>query len=88
MQISNTELKKVMATGSLRITEPLEEKEWTLPESDQGLVKALTAEILEMPDREDRISEIRQKIEAGTWNPTSDEIADAMIRRSIADRIR
>ena len=34
------------------------------------------------------IAELKAKIEAGEYNPTGDEIADAMIRRSIADRIR
>jgi negative regulator of flagellin synthesis FlgM len=41
-----------------------------------------------MPDREDMIAEIKAKIEAGDYQPSSDEIADAMIRRSIADHIR
>lgn len=88
MQISDTELKKVIATGSLRITEPVEEQEWTLPEGDKPLVRALTQEILEMPDRDNRVEEIRQKMEAGTWNPSADEIAEAMMRRAVADRIR
>ena len=41
-----------------------------------------------MPDREEYIAELKAKIDAGQYNPTSDDIADAMIRRNIADRIR
>lgn len=88
MQISDTELKKVIATGSLRITEPVEEQEWTLPESDKALVAAVTQDVMAMPDREDRLEELRKKIASGTYRPTGEEIADAMMRRAIADRVR
>ncbi len=88
MQISDTELKKVIATGSLRIAEPIEEQEWTLPESDKPLVAAVTREVIDMPDREDRVEELRKKIAAGTYRPTGEEIADAMMRRAIVDRVR
>lgn len=87
MQISDTELKKVMTLGSLRLAEPVEEEVSPRP-GDEPMIKALTQEILEMPDREDRIAELRAKIEAGTYRPSAEEIADAMVRRSIADKIR
>ncbi len=88
MQISDTELKKVMLLGSLRLAEPIEEAEASPRPGDEPLIRALTQEILEMPDREDRVAELRARIDAGTYNPTSEEIADAMVRRSIADQIR
>jgi len=43
--------------------------------------------VLDMPDREAMISELKARIEAGTYNPTGDEIADAMMRRAVADRL-
>jgi anti-sigma28 factor (negative regulator of flagellin synthesis) len=56
--------------------------------SDVELIRRVTQEVVHMPDREDRIAELRAQIEAGEYNPTGDDIADAMIRRAIADRIR
>lgn len=88
MQISDKELKKVMLLGSLRLAEPVDDLEPSPRPGDEALIKALTAEILEMPDREDRIEEIRAKMASGEYKPSADEIADAMMRRAIADRIR
>lgn len=88
MQISDSELKKVMSLGSLRLAEPIEETEVSPRPTDGPLIKALTAEVIAMPDREDRLTELRAKIEAGTYKPDAADIADAMVRRSIADRVR
>ena len=38
--------------------------------------------------RDDVVAELRARIEAGEYNPTGSEIAEAMIRRAIADRVR
>lgn len=41
------------------------------------------------PDvREDIVDEMRSKIESGQYNPESSEIAEMMVRRMKADRIR
>jgi negative regulator of flagellin synthesis FlgM len=56
--------------------------------ADQPLVEALVKRVIEAPDRDEMVEELRARIEAGTYNPTGDDIADAMIRRSIADRIQ
>ena len=88
MQISDTELKKVIETGGLRLREPEELEEPSPRPTDGPMIKALTREIMDMPDREDRVSELKARIEAGEYSVTSAEIADAMVRRSIADRIR
>ena len=40
-----------------------------------------------MPDRTDRIDELKAKIASGTYNVTGEGIAESMIKRSIADRI-
>ncbi|OJU63357.1 MAG: hypothetical protein BGO01_04230 [Armatimonadetes bacterium 55-13] len=57
-------------------------------EADEKLTAQVTQNVLEMGDREDLVADLKARIEAGTYNPTGDDIADAMIRRSIADRIR
>ena len=56
--------------------------------ADKDLVRQVVEAIHNMPDREDFVADLRARIEAGTYNPTGDEIADAMIRRAIADRVR
>ncbi len=56
--------------------------------TDKELIKDMVARIHEMPDREDMVAELQARIEAGEYNPTGDEIADAMIRRAIADSVR
>jgi negative regulator of flagellin synthesis FlgM len=43
----------------------------------------------EMPDvREDVVAALKAKIESGTYHVSSEEIADLMVRRAYADRIR
>lgn len=87
MRISDTEVKKLLALGEEAIDITREEGAPD-PKADTELVARLTDEIVAMPDREDRIAELKAAIASGTYNPTGDEIADAMIRRNIADRIR
>lgn len=88
MQISDNELKKVMLLGSLRLVEPVDESEPSPRPTDGPMIKAITADVVAMPDRENRVDEIKAQMEAGTWNPTSEEIADAMVRRAVVDRIK
>ncbi len=41
------------------------------------------------PDvRDELVAELKARIESGQYNPTGAEIADAMVRRTLADRIR
>lgn len=56
--------------------------------TDADLVAEVTAKVNAMPDREDFVAELKAKIEAGTYNPTGEEITETMIRRAIADRIK
>jgi hypothetical protein len=88
MRISDEQLKKVIEMGGLSLV-PTEDGFVASPRPDDaGLIKSLTTEILEMPDRETMIADLKARIEAGTYNPSGAEIADVMIRRAIADRIR
>ncbi len=50
-------------------------------ELDETIVQKLTSEIFRMKDRNDRIKEIRKKLQAGIYHLTGEEIAEGMIRR-------
>lgn len=86
MQISDNEVKKILGQGGLvQAIEEVAEKRQRA--EDQELVQNVVSQVAEMGDREDRIAELKARIEAGNYNPTGAEIADAMIRRAIADSI-
>jgi anti-sigma28 factor (negative regulator of flagellin synthesis) len=87
MQISDIEVKKILGSKQL-ISEIVEIGEARSTEEDHKLVKKITQDVIEMPDREDRIAELKAKIESGQYNVTGEEIADTMIRRAIADHVR
>jgi negative regulator of flagellin synthesis FlgM len=91
MRISDNEVKKLLSGGHA-ITEEIvqigHESDAARQESDKALVNQVTHGVMAMGDREEMIAELKAKIEAKQYNPTGDEIADAMIRRSIADRIK
>src|SRR5262249_41073538 len=91
MRISDNEVKKVLSgeySIAHEITQIGHESDAARDAADQALVKQVTQDVIDMPDREEAIAQLKARIDAGEYNPTGDEIADAMIRRSIADRIR
>lgn len=58
-----------------------------LGDADLKLLHEVKQAILAMPEvRQELVHEIRERIERGEYNPSADEIVDAMIRRAIADR--
>lgn len=86
MQISDNEVKNILKQGSLAqqidmVAEARQRAE------DQELVADVVAHVNAMDDREDRIADLKARIEAGSYNPAGADIADAMIRRAIADRL-
>ncbi len=93
MQISDAQVKMVkeqLAKRALvaeiqQMDLPLES--YPRPE-DVDMVNDIVDKIALMPDRQDRVDELKAKIASGTYNPSGDEIADSMIRRAIADQIR
>lgn len=88
MKISTEQLEKVLASDG-RITPTTEEVEATVIKLvDKELIADVVQRINEMPDREDMIASLKARIDSGQYNPTGAEIADAMIRRTVADRIR
>ncbi|MBN9503429.1 MAG: flagellar biosynthesis anti-sigma factor FlgM [Armatimonadetes bacterium] len=87
MRISDNEVKKILDGQSI-VDEIVHIGKESDREADEKLTAQVTQNVLEMGDREDLVADLKARIEAGTYNPTGDDIADAMIRRSIADRIR
>jgi anti-sigma28 factor (negative regulator of flagellin synthesis) len=91
MRISDNEVKKILDKGPA-IVEEISDLELELEAQrkadDRELARQVTQEVLAMPDREDMINELKAKIEAGTYNPSAEDIVDGMIRRAIADRVR
>lgn len=90
MRISDTQVKKVLsedwAAYRDALVGPISKPVGR--EVDLDLIDRISAEVIAMPDREEMVAELKAKIEAGEYNPSSDEIVEAMIRRSIADRLR
>jgi hypothetical protein len=96
MRISDNEVKKILSqtadasaqpANALLVEEIKEIGAEAERRADAELVKQVVQDVIQTPDREDMISDLRARIEAGSYNPSGDDIADAMIRRSIADRL-
>ena len=88
MRISDAEIKKIL-NGQYSVVEDINrhERDSEVKRENAVLIEQVTKEVLAMPDRDEMVAELKARIEAGTYNPTGDEIADAMIRRSVADRL-
>jgi hypothetical protein len=88
MRISDKEVQKILSGSA--VVEAIVELGGDAEQrsADRPLIDKLTREIIEMPDREEMVAELKARIEAGEYNPSGDEIADAMIRRAIADSVR
>jgi len=87
MRISDEQMKKVISQlkeqGAHQDASPLIEPGYR--ESNGDVISRLTKRILNMPEREELVAQLKARIEAGEYNPTGEEIADAMLRRAIAD---
>lgn len=88
MRISDNEVKKILSGEHALVQEIVQIGHESDREADEKLAQQVTEDVIAMGDREEMIADLKARIEAGTYNPTGDEIADTMIRRSIADRIR
>ena len=88
MRVSDNEIKK-LRTSQYAVVSDIVDLGLSIKSRDREAdhIKQVTAEVIAMPDREDLIADLKARIEAGNYKPTGDDIADAMIRRSIADRI-
>lgn len=88
MRVSDNEIKK-LKSGHYAVVSDIVELGQTIQtrEKEADIIKQVSAEVMAMPDREDLVADLKARIESGNYNPSSDDIADAMIRRSIADRL-
>lgn len=91
MQISDKEVMKLLRSHEdivreiESIAEGIEDPQF---EIDPLMVANLAKQVVAMPDREDRIAELKAEIDAGTYRPSAEQIVEAMIRRTIADRAK
>ena len=88
MKISQEQLKKVASLGGSVTPDSALVDAAVIKLTDKALIQKITEQVADMPDREAMVAELKARIEAGTYNPSGDEIADAMIRRAIADNIK
>ena len=88
MRISDKETSKVVQHYGVASVDAGAGVETPPRETDVALIRELTDDVIRMPDREDMVAEIKARVESGSYHPTGDEIADAMVRRAIADSIR
>lgn len=83
MRISDEQIRSLI---SERLTDQI--GGYTAKPEDAAMIRRLALKIIEMPDRDDMIQDLKARIQDGTYRPSAEEIADAMIRRTIADRTR
>lgn len=91
MQVSDTEIKKILGRREEIVAEIdslMEGIDDPRYEIDDELVHSVARKVIEIPDREDRIAELKAKIEAGDYSPSAADIVDRMIRRAIADSVK
>jgi len=90
MRISDEQVKILLTESGIagQLSQVVVESDRARQQDDRDLVKSVTEDVMEMPDRQDMIADLKARIQAGTYNPTGEEIAESMIRRTIADRIR
>lgn len=78
--------KSILAGKDRRDTESAAKEEISANTQDIQRVMQL---LEESPDiREDMVQALKARIESGTYNVSSDDIADLMFRRAFADRMR
>jgi flagellar biosynthesis anti-sigma factor FlgM len=95
MQISLEEaIKAVVAYRRDRAKEalplePVPEPVQVSEEADRQLAQQIARELANMPDiREERVEELKQLFESGTYTVSAEMVTSAIIRRTLADRIR
>ncbi len=80
MRISDTEVKRIISAPGHSIVDAISKgREEYGRRQDQAMVDAQTQEILKMPDREEVVEELRKQIASGQYNPTGEDIVEAML---------
>jgi anti-sigma28 factor (negative regulator of flagellin synthesis) len=87
MRISDNEVKKILGGTPAIVSAIVSVGEDVVQRSkDAELIAEVTQNVIAMPDREAFVAEMKARVESGQYNPTADEIVDAMVRRAIADK--
>lgn len=87
MRISDTEIKKIVDGTAAETPNALLALGHETHTDDDALVARTTERVMALGDREEMVADLKARIEAGTYNPTSEQIVDAMARRAIADHL-
>lgn len=87
MKVSNEQIARVIAQPVLT-PDANKVDDAVIRLVDAELVQSVTKDVLNAPDREAMVAEIKAKVDAGTYKVSADDIVDTMVRRAIADRIR
>ena len=88
MKISSEQLKKVAESGGSITPDSAVVDAAVIKLTDKSLIEEVARKVADMPDRDEMVAELKAKIEAGEYKVGGDEIADAMIRRAIADEMK
>lgn len=88
MKISDSQIQAVLTSGGQITPDAVKVETTVIRLVDAELIEQTAKDVLAMPDREEMIASLKVRIEAGEYNPTGQEIADSMVRRMMADRIR
>lgn len=88
MKISTEQLDKIHSAGGRITPDAAQVDESLIRLTDADLIAAVASRVDKIPDRDDMVAALRAKIASGEYNPTGNEIADAIVRRLVADRIR
>lgn len=92
MKVSIEQVRKVVEQvrtqhPELQATPILDQDPASSP--DAQLIRQVVEEVMKMPEvREELVAELKARIERGEYNPSSEEIVEAMVRRAIADKVR
>ena len=88
MKISQEQLKKVAESGDSVTDEKALVDEAVIRLTDKDLIQEIARKVADMPDRDEMVASIKARIEAGEYDLSGEDVADAMIRRAIADRVK
>lgn len=92
MKVSIEQVRKVVEQVRTQHPElqatPILDSDPTSPQ-DTRLIRQVVEEVMRMPEvRKELAKELKARIERGEYNPSSQEIVEALVRRAIADKIR
>lgn len=88
VKISTSQLEAVLTSGGQITPSAAQVDSAVIRLVDADMIQETTKQVLAMPDREELIAALKERIENGEYSPSGEDIADAMVRRMVADRIK